>query len=105
EGRSIPQPQALLGPTIRPPLPPGDDQRLQLVSRASAAERLSEIDALLRVEAEVPHAVGGEAAPVAAGTERLGRRRDDAEDRAVGKRVAVGGRRALLDHRLDRSVS
>src|SRR2546428_9078928 len=97
-------PRALPGPAPRPPLPPVDDQRLQLVSRASAAERLSEIDPLLRVEAEVPHAVGGEAAPVAARTERFGRRRDDAEERAVGKRVAVGGRPGLPGHRLDLSI-
>src|SRR6059036_841379 len=84
EGRPVPKPQALLGPTIRPPRPSVDDQRLQLVSRAAAAERLSEIDPLLRVEAEIPHAVGGEAAPVAARAERFGRRRDGAEDRAVG---------------------
>ena len=59
------------------------DQRAQFISRHALPERTAQIDALRRVEAQIPHAVGGQAAAIAGAAERLGRRRDDAERRAV----------------------
>src|SRR3989441_9387613 len=73
EWRAIPKPQPLLGSAVRTPPPRAGDQRLQLVRRRSAAKRLPEVDAVLGVETQVPHAVGREPATIAARAERLGR--------------------------------
>src|SRR5439155_17683630 len=105
EWRAIPKPQPQLGSAVRTPPPRAGDQRLQFVRRRSAAKRLPEVDAVLGVETQVPHAVGREPATIAARAERLGRRRDDAEDGAVGERVTVGRGRALFDDRLDPSIA
>ena len=63
---------------------------------APRAQRRAQVDAARRVQAQVPHAVGRQAAAVAAAAERLGGRRDDAEGRAVRQREAIGRRRRLL---------
>ena len=59
----------------------------------------------LRIEAQQPHAVGGQPAAIAVGAERLRRRRDDAERRAVGQREAFGRRRARSPSGSDRRRS
>ena len=59
--------------------------------RGPGPQGLPQVQALGRVEAQVPGAVGGQAAAVAGGTEGPGGRGDDAEDRAVGQPEAVGG--------------
>ena len=75
-------------------------------SAGAAAQRSPEVGALRRVQAEIPHAVGGEATPVAVGAERRRGRGDDAEHGAVGEAIALGGRRAAgLDERLDAARS
>ncbi len=68
-------------------------------------QRPAQVGAARGVEAEIPHAVGGEPAPVAAAAEGRGGGRDDPEHAAVGEAEAVGGRRALLHDRLDRPVA
>src|SRR5713226_3261011 len=87
QGPALDHRQPLLGPAVRPTLPPGDDERFELVARGPAPQRLPQIGPLGRVEAEVPHAVGREPAAVARAAEGLGRGRDDPEDIAVGKTV------------------
>src|SRR5262249_51284267 len=93
EGRAMAKTQPVLGPAVGPLLPPPDDHLRELLAGRATPERRPQVDASGGVEAEVPEAVGREAAPVAVGAERRGGRRDDAEDRPVGQAVAIGGRR------------
>ena len=60
-------------------LPRVGDQRRELVARGARAQRRAQVDAARGVEAQVPHAIGGQPAAIAVAAERLGRRRDDAE--------------------------
>src|SRR4030095_12313269 len=71
ERRAIAQPQALLGAAVRPPRPGVSDEPRELVAGGAAPQRPAKIDARLRVEAEIPYAVGGQPAPVAARAEWL----------------------------------
>src|SRR5207245_2486866 len=64
---------ALFGAAIPTGLPPCEKQGLDLIPRSAGAQRLPQIDPFCRVEAQKPHAVGREPAPVAGGAE--GRRR------------------------------
>src|SRR5215468_3039815 len=105
ERTAVPQPQPRLGAAVGAPVPRARDQRGELVTRGSTAERPPEVDALLGVEAQVEDTVGGEPAAVAARAERLRRGRDDPEDGAVGETVAIGGRGALLDDCLNRAIA
>src|SRR5919108_4639875 len=72
---------ALLGTPVTPVLPRRGDQGANVVARGPSAQGRSEVDALLRVEAQIPHAVGCQATAVATPTERRGGRGDDAEQR------------------------
>src|SRR5262245_33584851 len=105
ERRAIAQPEALLGTAVRPPRPGARDEARELLAGGTVPQRPAKVDTLLRVEAEIPDAVGGQPASVAASAERLGGGRDDAEHRAVAQPVAVGRRGAFLDYRLDAAVS
>src|SRR5438034_768783 len=84
QGPAVSRDQSLLGAAIGAAAPPTGDERSQLLSSRAPAKRPAQIDARDRVEAEVPHAVGGETAAVARTAERRGRRRDDPEGRPVG---------------------
>src|SRR5262245_39399269 len=81
----------------------GDDGR-EVLFRLPTTKRAAQIDATRRVEAEVPHPVGGQAAAIATPAERIGRGRNDPEDRSVGEREAIGRRRRMFDDRFDRAV-
>ena len=74
---------ALLGAAIGAIDPPASEERGQVAVARARAKRRSQVDALRGVQAQIPHAVGGEPAAVAALAERLRRGRDDAERRAV----------------------
>src|SRR5712691_5244883 len=98
--------QPLLGAAIGAASPPAGDEPRQLVSTGAPAKRRAQINALDGVEAEVPHAIGGEPATIARPAERRGRRCDDPERRSVRQAEALGrGRAPRLDERLDRAVA
>src|SRR5207247_9279777 len=90
--------QALLGAAVGALPPPARDEPRELLARRAAPQRPSQVGPPERVETEVPHAVGGESAPVARRAERRGGGRDDAEAGTVGEPVAIGGRRGLPEH-------
>ena len=77
---------------------------LHLLVRRPLPERRAQVDSSRRVEAEIPQAVGGQPAAIAAPAERLGRGRDDPERGAVGQAEAIGRGRRRFDDRLDRPV-
>ena len=104
-GRRSRRGQPLLRPAVAARRPGGADQGPQVLARGARAQRLAQVGAPRGVEAEVPDAVGGEAAPVAGPAEGRGGGGDDPEHAAVGEPEAVGGRRALLHDRLDRPVA
>src|SRR5262245_41774750 len=104
ERRAVAQPEALLGTAVRPPRPGARDEARELLAGGTVPQRPAKVDTFLRVEAEIPDAVGGQPASVAASAERLGGGRDDAEHRAVAQPVPVGRRGAFLDYRLDAAV-
>src|SRR5207249_11941598 len=64
---------ALFGATIPTSLRPGKDPGLDFFPRGAGTQQLPQISPFRRVEAQKPHAVGREPAPVAGGAE--GRRR------------------------------
>ncbi len=99
-----PEGQAFLGTAVRALAPSGRDECGQLLARGAAAQRPTKVDAARRVEAQVPQAVGRQPATIAAAAERVGGRGDDAEQRTVWQREAVGWRRRVLDDRLDGAV-
>src|SRR3989442_15903511 len=105
ERRPLAERQALLGAAVGALPPPARDEPRELLARRAAPQRPSQVGPLERVETEVPHAVGGEAAPVARRAERRGGGRDDAEDGPVGEPVAIGGGPGLLEHGLDPAVA
>src|SRR5262245_8331965 len=84
--------QALLGASVVASTPGGRNHRFQILSAGAGAERGAQIDASSGVEAEIPDAVGREAAPVARPAERVCRGRNDAERRAFRQREAICGR-------------
>ena len=90
-----PRREAGLGAPVGPAPPRARDQLPERLTARPTPQRLAQIEAGLRVEAEVPHAVGGEAAPVAGLAEGLRGRRDDAEDR---RRPAAGSARRAPSH-------
>ncbi len=61
---------ALFCATICPPLPGCGDQRFQFVAGPPLTERRAEIEAVFGIQAEIPHAVGREPAPIAGAAER-----------------------------------
>src|SRR5262249_13948205 len=69
------------------------------------AQRPAQVDAAHRIEAEVPHAVGRQAASIAVGAERRRCRRDDAEYGAVAQAEAIRRCRRILDYGLDPAVA
>ena len=79
----------------RPASRPRSAPSARRASRRARSAR-AQIDAARRIQAQVPHAVGGQPAAVAAAAEGLGRRRDDAEHRAVRQPKAIGGRRRVV---------
>src|SRR3989304_10327204 len=89
EGGSIDEGEALLRAAIGAAFPGGDDEGLELFAGGAPAKGTAQGGAGLRVKAEVPHPVGGEARPAAGAAEGGGGGRDDAEDRAIGEGEAV----------------
>ncbi len=78
-GAALAHAQALLGTAIGAARPDGAHQIEQRVARGSGSQRAPEVRAVLRVETEQQHAVGGQSRPVARAAERLRCRRNDAE--------------------------
>src|SRR4051812_25540685 len=73
----LPQPDPLerlsfFGSSVPSPFPHRSDETLDLLSRLGASKHLSEVSTLLGVEAQVPHAIGGEPTAVTQRTERCG---------------------------------
>src|SRR4249920_1009916 len=56
---------ALLGTAICPLLPAGENQGLDLLSRRPSPQRLPEVESLLGIETEIPHAIRGQTAAIA----------------------------------------
>src|SRR5688572_1312336 len=75
--------QALLGAAVSPRPPSTRDQLRQLLGAGAPAEGTAQVDPLPRIEAEEPHAVGGEPASITRLTERCRRGGDDPEGGAV----------------------
>src|SRR5258705_6731637 len=98
EGAPAGRRQPLLRSAILPSLPRGADEGQQLLARSARPQRLAQVRAARRVEAEVPEAVRGEAAAVAGPAEGRGGGGDDPEHAAVEEPEALGGRRGLLHH-------
>ena len=87
---------------------PIQPSRINAVSSSTLAPRLSaraEIDATVRVQTQVPHAVGCQPAAIARPAERLRRRRDDAEDGAVRQPESIRRRRRVVDEGLNGPVA
>src|SRR2546422_610577 len=95
---------ALFGATIPTSLPPGKDPGLDFFPRGAGTQQLPQISPFRRVEAQKPHAVGCEPAPVTGGAEGRRRGRDDAERRAVWQHEPLRRRGALFQDLLDRPV-
>src|SRR5207249_1970335 len=95
---------SLLGPTVPASLPHGAEAGLELVPRGAGAQRLSQISPVLGVEAQIPHAIGGQPAPVAGGTEGGRGRGNDAERRAIRQGESLRRRGAFFENRLNASV-
>ena len=104
ERRAIARGQTLLGAAIAAHFPRRANQLRELIGGGAGAQRPAQVGAVRGVQAQVPQAVGRQPAAIAALAERLRRRRDDAEDRAVRQAVAIGRRRRLFDDRRDRAV-
>src|SRR4030095_1670738 len=77
QGLLPPSGQTLLGASIAPRLPRGQDQSREVLGGGAAPEWTTQVRTLLRVETEIPQSVRGEAAAVAVRTERRGRGGDD----------------------------
>src|SRR5687768_6833138 len=105
EGAAIAQRQPVFGAAIDARAPAASDHGRERFQRRARAQRRAKIDTGQRVEAQVPHAVGGETAAIAVGAERGGGGGYDTEHGAVGKPVAVGRRGAVLDDRRDSPVT
>src|SRR5712692_7595500 len=86
EHTAVPLGLAQLRPAVRAFAPDRGDARGEFLGRRACAQRLPEVDPRLRVQAEVPEAVGGQAAAVAAPAEGRGGRSDDSKNGAVGQR-------------------
>src|SRR5262249_56726295 len=95
----------ILGAAVGTRTPAAGDQRLDRRVRRTPAQRPAQVDAAHRIEAEVPHAVGRQAASIAVGAERRRCRRDDAEYGAVAQAEAIRRCRRILDYGLDPAVA
>ena len=82
--------QTHLRSSIGPCRPGRPEEVPQLRRRHTVAQRLTEVGPRLRVEAQIPDPIGGEPAAVAGAAERLCRRGDDAECRAIREPVSIG---------------
>src|SRR6185503_5116592 len=71
--------QPLFGAAVAALLPDGTNHRRNLGRRRTGSQRAPQILSFVRIQAEVPHPVGGQAAAVAVAAERSRGRRDDAE--------------------------
>src|SRR5437867_4723924 len=96
--------EALLGAAVGAALPRLPDERRQLRVPRAPAQRVAQIDPALRVEAQEPGAVGGDAAAVARAAERRRGRGDDPERRPVGQPEALGRRVRIARDRIDPAV-
>src|SRR5258706_1198452 len=105
EGAPAGRRQPLLRSAILASLPRGADEGQQLLARSARPQRLAQVRAARRVEAEVPEAVRGEAAAVAGPAEGRGGGGDDPEHAAVEEPEALGGRGGLLHDRLDPAIA
>ena len=85
--------------------PDGGNARGNFLGRGACAQHLAEIDPGLRVQAQIPEPIRGQAAAVAAPAEWRGGRSDDAEHGAVRKPEALGGRGRIFVERRDRAVA
>src|SRR5262249_45171583 len=102
---SVRHAEPLLGAAVGAAAPAFEDQRAKRLARGPPTESLAEIHAARGVEAEVPHAVGGEPAAIAGSAERRGGGRDDPEHVAVGQPETVGGSGAVFLDGLDGAVA
>ena len=92
-------------PRSCPLFPDGSDQRNQVLSGDARAQRLSQINALLGVETQIPHTIGREAAAIACRAEWRSRGRNDPERRSIGKPKALRRGRTAFNYRFDRAIS
>src|SRR6266851_9669500 len=76
---------AQLRAAIRARAPHGGNARGEFLGRSACAQHLAEVDPSLRVQAQVPKPIRGQAASVAALTKWRRSRCDDAKYRAVRK--------------------
>src|SRR5258706_917595 len=104
EGAPAGRRQPLLRSAILASLPRGADEGQQLLARSARPQRLAQVRAARRVEAEVPEAVRGEAAAVAGPAEGRGGGGVDPEHAAVAEPEALGGLGGLLHDRLPLAV-
>src|SRR5215510_15390797 len=77
---------------------------MHLLTRNSVAKRFPQIGSRRRIQTAVPHAISGDATPVATGTERRRRRRNNTERRAVRQNESLSRGRPTLRHRLNLAV-
>ena len=75
-GAAVARGGAFFGATIGAPLPDGLDEAAERVGRRAGAERTAQIGAVLGVQAQEQHAVGGETRAIAGTAEGLCRGRD-----------------------------
>src|SRR2546427_8519326 len=105
EHTAVPLGFAQLGAAVRAFAPDRGDARGEFLGGSTSAQWFPEVDPRLRVQAEVPEAVGRQAAAVAAPAERRRGRSDDSKNGAVGQREALRGRGRILAERRDLAVA
>ena len=94
EGTPVVQREPGFGAAIVATLPAGGDQ-LRSLRAGAPPQGGAQVDSARGVEAQVPHAVGGQPAAIAAAAERIGRGRDDAEHGAIRQPEPIGRRRRI----------
>src|SRR5258706_2274342 len=104
ERGTLAQAQTLFRAAVAALAPPRLDQVGEPLVAGAGAQRAAQVGAVQGVETEVPDAVRREAAAIAGTAEGRRGRRDDAEDRTVRQREAVGGGGGVLLQRRDGTV-
>ena len=93
ERRTVARGEPLLGAAVAAHLPRRADQLRELLGGRTATQGTPQIGAVRAVETQVSQPIRCQPAAIAGVAERLGRRRDDAEDRAVRQAEAIRRRR------------
>jgi len=82
---------ALFRAPIAPGFPAGPNQCSHIVIRHSVTKRLPQISPGRRIETAIPHPIGGDATPVAVGTKRRRRGRNNAKRRSLRQDESLRG--------------